>query len=191
VTVPNNPVASIRQLQAFHRREKAVNFSLNRLLQLTTRSGAQQRRRRIIDDIRLTKGNDFVIFAHGASLLIGGSGRLVTCLDTPPHKNRHHPDSAIALQRQAGVFKIGILNCSDGVLNSDSFSAYGHRLNSGGGYRAFIRRWRAARTLGGIKATASGETSTAHTCSSNRAFNSSIVVIRSRSATTRISVKPR
>ncbi|AEO47633.1 integrase catalytic subunit [Rhodospirillum rubrum F11] len=57
---------------------------------------AQDLGQRIVKLIRLTQARHGAIFLYGVSLLLGGAGRLVTRLDTPPSSDRHHPVSPIA-----------------------------------------------------------------------------------------------
>src|SRR5687768_18596084 len=67
------------------------------LFEQPARPRTQKRRQRIVDLVGLAKVDNAVILVHGVSLPRGGSGRLVTHLDTSPSSPRHHPISAIAL----------------------------------------------------------------------------------------------
>jgi hypothetical protein len=72
------------------------------LFEQPARARPQKRRQRIVDLVGLAKVDNAVILVHGVSLPRGGSGRLVTHLDTSPSSPRHHPISAIALAERSG-----------------------------------------------------------------------------------------
>ena len=96
MAMPDQAVPAIGQLQVLPRRQEGFHLGLDGLFEQPARSRPQKRRQRIVDLVGLAKVDNAVILVHGVSLPRGGSGRLVTHLDTPPSSPRHHPISAIA-----------------------------------------------------------------------------------------------
>ena len=96
MTMPDQPVPAVGQLQLLPGGQKGFHLGLDGLFEQPARSRAQEHGQRIVDLVRLRKPDNAAIFFHGVSLPRGGSGRLVTHLDTSPSSPRHHPVSAIA-----------------------------------------------------------------------------------------------
>jgi hypothetical protein len=96
VTMPDNAVATVRQLEIFHGGEKRLGLHLDSLRKQLPSAVSEDIRQGIVDLVRLTKPNNTAILIHGVSLSLRGSGRLDTRLDTPPISHRHHPVSRLA-----------------------------------------------------------------------------------------------
>jgi hypothetical protein len=69
VAMPNQTVTAVRQLDAPHGGKERVGFRFNGLRQQSTRAVPQNRRKRIVDRLGLTKGNHGAIAHRGVSLL--------------------------------------------------------------------------------------------------------------------------
>jgi hypothetical protein len=95
--MPHDTGAPVGKLQILHRGNKRLDFNLHRLRQKLPCTSTQNIRQWIVDFVGLTKRNNIASLVHGVSLSLRGSGRLDTCLDTPPISFRHHPVSRIAL----------------------------------------------------------------------------------------------
>src|SRR3954469_25355479 len=96
MTMPDQAVPAVGQLQVLLRRQESFHLGLNGLFEQPARSRPQKRGQRIVDRVGLAKVDNAAILVHGVSLPRGGSGRFVAYLDTPPSSPRHHPVSAIA-----------------------------------------------------------------------------------------------
>ncbi len=92
--VANHPLAAIRKHELRGRGQKCLELRLHRLGDQTTRAGSQYFSERIVDCPFLSKGNNSIL-SHGVTLLLGGSGGLITNPVTPPSSHRH-PVSSIA-----------------------------------------------------------------------------------------------
>ncbi len=92
--VANHPLAAIRKHELRGRGQKCLELRLHRLGDQTTRAGSQYFSERIVDCPFLSKGNNSIL-SHGVTLLLGGSGGLITNPVTPPSSHRH-PVSRIA-----------------------------------------------------------------------------------------------
>src|SRR5664279_2176216 len=104
MTMPDDAVATVRQLEIFHGGEKRLGLHLDSLRKQLPSAGSEDIRQGIADLVRLTKPNNAAILVHGVSLSLRGSGRLDTRLDTPPISHRHHPVSRLApLARRLAV----------------------------------------------------------------------------------------
>src|SRR6204780_2010742 len=93
--VANHPSAAIRKHEFRGRDQKRLEFRLDRLGAQPTRAGSQNFCERIVDRPFLSKGDNSIL-GHGVTLLLGGSGGLITNPVTPPSSHRH-PVSRIAL----------------------------------------------------------------------------------------------
>jgi hypothetical protein len=96
MAMPDQALASIRQLEIAPTGEKGLRLDLDGLSQELAGAGSQNLRQGIVNRIGLTQADDVGSLVHGVSLSRRGSGRLVTRLDTPPSSIQHHPISAIA-----------------------------------------------------------------------------------------------
>src|SRR5208282_3398581 len=76
------------------RGQKCLELRRHRLGDQSTRAGSQYFSERIVDCPFLSKGNNSIL-SHGVTLLLGGSGGLITNPVTPPSSHRH-PVSSIA-----------------------------------------------------------------------------------------------
>jgi site-specific DNA recombinase len=76
VPVPHDPFAPVRHSQALHRGQERLGLRLDRLRQQSPGAAPQDRRQRIVDLFRLTKGNNGAIAVHRRIAPPGGSGRL-------------------------------------------------------------------------------------------------------------------
>src|ERR1700679_1430542 len=92
--VANHPSAAIRKHEFRGRDQKRLELRLDRLGHQPTRAGSQNFRERIVDRPFLSKGDNSIL-GHGVTLLLGGSGGLITNPVTPPSSHRH-PVSRIA-----------------------------------------------------------------------------------------------
>src|SRR5271155_3074227 len=92
--VANHPLAAIRKHELRGRGQKCLELRLHRLGDQPTRAGSQYFSERIVDCPFLSKGNNSIL-SHGVTLLLGGSGGLITNPVTPPSSHRH-PVSSIA-----------------------------------------------------------------------------------------------
>ena len=90
----NHPLAAIRKHELRGRGQKCLELRLHRLGDQPTRAGSQNFGERIVDCPFLSKGNNSIL-SHGVTLLLGGSGGLITNPVTPPSSHRH-PVSSIA-----------------------------------------------------------------------------------------------
>src|SRR5271166_2533534 len=93
-SVANHPLAAIRKHELRGRGQKCLELRLHRLGDQPTRAGSQNFGERIVDCPFLSKGNNSIL-SHGVTLLLGGSGGLITNPVTPPSSHRH-PVSSIA-----------------------------------------------------------------------------------------------
>ena len=103
MTMPHKTVATVRQLEVLHRREKHLGLQLDSLRKKLPRTRSQDIRQWIVDLVGLTKADNVAILVHGVSLSLRGSGRLDTRLDTPPISFRHHPVSRTLAAEQCAV----------------------------------------------------------------------------------------
>ena len=78
---------------------KNVQLRLDRLGDQPTRAGSQNFGEWIVDCPFLSKGNNSIL-GHGVTLLLGGSGGLITNPVTPPSSHRH-PISRVAQSKSA------------------------------------------------------------------------------------------
>src|ERR1700739_4513262 len=92
--VAHHPSAAIRKHKFRGRGQKCLELCLDRLGNQPTRTGSQNFSERIVDCPFLSKGNNSIL-SHGVTLLLGGSGGLITNPVTPPSSHRH-PVSSIA-----------------------------------------------------------------------------------------------
>src|SRR5674476_602083 len=97
MTMPNDTVATIRQLEIPHGGKERLGLHLDSLYQQSAGAVSKDIRQGIVDLVRQTKTDNTAILIHGVSLSLRGSGRLDTRLDTPPISHRHHPVSHLAL----------------------------------------------------------------------------------------------
>ena len=81
--VANHPLAAIRKHELRGRGQKCLELRLHRLGNQPTRARSQDFGERIIDCPFLSKGNNSIL-SHGVTLLLGGSGGLITNPVTPP-----------------------------------------------------------------------------------------------------------
>ena len=87
--VANHPSAAIRKHEFRGRGQKCLlELRLDRLGDQPTRAGSQNFGERIVDCPFLSKGNNSIL-GHGVTLLLGGSGGLITNPVTPPSSHRH------------------------------------------------------------------------------------------------------
>ena len=86
--VANHPSAAIRKHVFSGRGQKCLELRLDRLGDQPTRAGSQNFGERIVDCPFLSKGNNSIL-GHGVTLLLGGSGGLITNPVTPPSSPRH------------------------------------------------------------------------------------------------------
>ena len=93
--VANHSSAAIRKHEFSGRGQKCLELRLDRLGDQPTRAGSQNFGERIVDCPFLSKGNNSIL-GHGVTLLLGGSGGLITNPVTPPSSHRH-PVSRITL----------------------------------------------------------------------------------------------
>ena len=98
--VANHPSAAIRKHEFRGRGQKCLELRLDRLGDQPTRAGSQNFGEWIVDCPFLSKGNNSIL-GHGVTLLLGGSGGLITNPVTPPSSHRH-PVSRIALRTSTG-----------------------------------------------------------------------------------------
>ena len=96
MAVPHHALAPVRQPRALHRGQERLGFRLDRLGQQPAGAAPQDGRQRILDRRRAGGGGQRCYRSSWRIAPSGGSGRLVTRLDTPPFSHRHHPVSAIA-----------------------------------------------------------------------------------------------
>ena len=73
MTMPDQPIVAIRQLQLLHRGQERRHFGFDGLLQKLAGSRPQKSCQQIIDLVGLTKLNNAVIFSHG--IVPGAKGR--------------------------------------------------------------------------------------------------------------------
>ena len=92
--VANHPSAAILKHEFRGRGQKCLELRLDRLGDQPTRAGSQNFGEWIVDCPFLSKGNNSIL-GHGVTLLLGGSGGLITNPVTPPSSHRH-PVSRIA-----------------------------------------------------------------------------------------------
>ena len=95
--VANHPSAAIRKHEFSGRGQKCLELRLDRLGDQPTRAGSQNFGEWIVDCPFLSKGNNSIL-GHGVTLLLGGSGGLITNPVTPPSSHRH-PISRVALKK--------------------------------------------------------------------------------------------
>ena len=95
----NHPSAAIRKHEFRGRGQKCLELRLDRLGDQPTRAGSQNFGEWIVDRPFLSKGNNSIL-GHGVTLLLGGSGGLITNPVTPPSSHRH-PVSRIAQPERA------------------------------------------------------------------------------------------
>src|SRR5208283_1633687 len=81
--VSNHPLAAIWKRELRGRGQKCLELRLHRLGDQPTRAGSQNFGERIVDCPFLSKGDNFIL-GHGVTLLLGGSGGLITNPVTPP-----------------------------------------------------------------------------------------------------------
>ena len=86
--VANHPSAAIRKHKFRGRGQKRLELRLDRLGNQPTRAGSQNFGERIVDRPFPTKGNNSIL-GHRVTLLLGGSGGLITNPVTPPTSHRH------------------------------------------------------------------------------------------------------
>jgi hypothetical protein len=86
--VANHPSAAIRKHEFRGRDQKRLELRLDRLGDQPTRAGSQNFGERIVDRPFLSKGDNSIL-GHGVTLLLGGSGGLITNPVTPPSSHRH------------------------------------------------------------------------------------------------------
>jgi hypothetical protein len=98
--VANHPSAAIRKHKFRGRDQKRLELRLDRLGDQSTRAGSQNFGERIGDRPFLSKGNNSIL-GHGVTLLLGGSGGLITNPVTPPSSHRH-PVPRIASRQDDG-----------------------------------------------------------------------------------------
>ena len=91
----DHALAAIRKHEIHGRDQKRLELRLYRLGNQPTRARSQDFGERIIDGPFLTEGNNSIL-GHGVTLLLGGSGGLITNPVTPPSSYRH-PVSPVAL----------------------------------------------------------------------------------------------
>src|ERR1039458_7672022 len=96
VTMPDDAVAAVRQLEILHGGKERPGLHLDSLRKQLPGAGSKDICQGIVDIVRLTKPDNTAILIHGVSLSLRGSGRLDTRLDTPPISYRHHPVSCLA-----------------------------------------------------------------------------------------------
>ncbi len=94
--VPDHPLASVRQAHVLHSGQEGLGFRRHRLRQQPVGVAPQDGGQRAVDLVRLTERNNGGTARHRRIAPSGGSGRLVTRLDTPPLSPSHHPVSALA-----------------------------------------------------------------------------------------------
>ena len=75
--VANHPLAAVRKHELRGRGQKCLELRLYRLGNQPTRAGSQYFSERIVDCPFLSKGNNSIL-SHGVTLLLGGSGGLIT-----------------------------------------------------------------------------------------------------------------
>ena len=97
MAVANHPSAAIRKHEFRGRGQKCLELRLDRLGNQPTRTGSQNFGEWIIDCPFLSNGNNSIL-GHGVTLLLGGSGGLITNPVTPPSSHRH-PVSRLAPSR--------------------------------------------------------------------------------------------
>ena len=68
MSVPNDALAAVRQLEVAVRGQEGREFSLHRLLDYPLRASAQDFGERIVDFTFLPEGNNFIL-GHGVTLL--------------------------------------------------------------------------------------------------------------------------
>ena len=90
----DHALAAIRKHEIHGRDQKRLELRLYRLGNQPTRARSQDFGERIIDGPFLTEGNNSIL-GHGVTLLLGGSGGLITNPVTPPSSYRH-PVSPVA-----------------------------------------------------------------------------------------------
>ena len=93
----DHALAAIRKHEIHGRDQKRLELRLYRLGNQPTRARSQDFGERIIDGPFLTEGNNSIL-GHGVTLLLGGSGGLITNPVTPPSSYRH-PVSPVAHTR--------------------------------------------------------------------------------------------
>ena len=96
--VADHALAAIRKHEIHGRDQKCLELRLYRPGNQPTRARSQDFGERIIDGPFLTEGNNSIL-GHGVTLLLGGSGGLITNPVTPPSSYRH-PVSPVALEKQ-------------------------------------------------------------------------------------------
>src|SRR5450830_687127 len=101
VTMPDDAVAAVRQLEILHGGKERPGLHLDSLRKQLPGAGSKDICQGIVDLVRLTKPDNTAILIHGVSLSLRGSGRLDTRLDTPPISYRHHPASRLAPLRSS------------------------------------------------------------------------------------------
>src|SRR5271155_1591131 len=101
--VANHPSAAIRKHEFRGRGQKRLELRLDRLGDQPTRAGSQNFGERIVDCPFLSKGNNSIL-GHGVTLLLGGSGGLITNPVTPP-SSHPHPISRVALWDLPGIHR--------------------------------------------------------------------------------------
>jgi hypothetical protein len=92
--VANHALAPVRKNKIGTRGKKRVELDLHRSRNQPTGAGSKDFSERIIDRVFLSESKDSIL-VHGVTLLLGGSGGLVTNPVTPPSSPRH-PVSPIA-----------------------------------------------------------------------------------------------
>jgi hypothetical protein len=108
VAVSHHALAPVRQPPILHHGQERLGFGLDGLGQQPAGAAPQDRRQRIIDRLRLTKGNNNAIAHRGVSLLWEVQAGFITRLDTPPFSPSHHPVSAIALRADVAADRLAV-----------------------------------------------------------------------------------
>jgi hypothetical protein len=84
MTVPDDPITAVRQLQVLHAGQKRRRLALDSLDKKLPGAAPQYAGQGIVDLFGLTKPEDAASLVRGVSLSLRGSGRLDTRRDTPP-----------------------------------------------------------------------------------------------------------
>jgi hypothetical protein len=98
MSVPDNALAPVRQLEIPMPGHEGGKLRLDRLLDQTFCPRAKNFSQRIVNFIWLTEGDDSILI-HGVTLLREVRAGFDTNPVTPLQSHRHHPLSVIALQR--------------------------------------------------------------------------------------------